>query len=158
MEQMDPEMQQWLKEQAAQARRERAALFAKMAAEARTRQLAEAREVLASIPPPLAGQSRSFLKIFESSPASEERKGEPRTIEGTVFDIYGVVTGNMSGSDDFDAFRVISDGDLITSWRKDSLDVTRRNFVRIKYLHRGRVDDDDHLDDPILEVWVASHP
>jgi hypothetical protein len=63
-EPLDTEMEEWLKQQAAQAQRERSALFAKMAATARALQLAEARGVLASIPPPLPNQTRSFRKIF----------------------------------------------------------------------------------------------
>jgi hypothetical protein len=38
-------------------------------------------------------------------------------IEGTVFDIYSVMTGGMGGDDDFLAFKIISDGDRMTSWR-----------------------------------------
>jgi hypothetical protein len=152
----DPELKEWLEEQAVKARRERAELYTKLEAEARTRQLSEAGEILASIPPLLPGQSRTFVKIFEAAPSTEERKGELRTVEGIVFDVYGVETGSMSGSDNFDAFNVISDGDLITSWRKDSLEVRRRNFVRIKFLQRDHLDDRDHIDDPVLEVWVDS--
>jgi hypothetical protein len=155
-EPLDSETKEWLKQQAAEARQKRSALFAEMTAKARALQLAEAREVLASIPPLPPNQTRNFEKIFEAPPLSGEEKGEPRTIEGTVFEIYGVMTGNMSGSDDFTAFRVISEGERISSWRKGSLELTRGNFARIKYLQRGRDDDDDHIDDPVLEVWVDS--
>jgi len=81
-------------------------------------------------------------------------------IEGTVFDIYSVMTGGMSGDDDFLAFKVIGKGDQMTSWRKDSIELALEDYIRIKFIlvksiiSRGD-DDDDHIDDPILEVWIA---
>ena len=69
------------------------------------------------------------------------------------------MTGSMSGDDDFLAFKVISHGDQMTSWRKGSIDLALGNVVQIKFvliksiISRGN--DDDHIDDPILEVWIA---
>jgi len=69
------------------------------------------------------------------------------------------MTGGMGGDDDFLAFRIISDGDQMTSWRKGSIKVTLGDVVRIKFVLAksviSRGSDDDHIDDPILEVWVA---
>jgi hypothetical protein len=159
MEPLDPEMQEWLAEHAAIARRERAELYDRMKTEADALHLAEARKVLASMPPPLPGQIRTFVKLHDAPPPSSDADGPVQVIEGTVFDICSMMTGHMDGSDDFDAFRVISDGDQMTSWRKGSINVARGDYVRIKFvlvksiISRGN--DDDHIDDPILEVWIA---
>lgn len=158
MEPLDPEMQAWLAEQAAISRQERAELYERMKAAADAEDLRRARRVLASIPPPLAGQVRTFVKIHEA-PRPSTSDGEIQVIEGTVFDIYSVMTGSMSGDDDFLAFKVISDGDRMTSWRKGSIDLALGNVVRIKFVLLksviSRGNDDDHIDDPILEVWIA---
>lgn len=159
MEPLDPEMQAWLAEQAAISRQKRAELYERMEAEADAENLTRARSVLASIPPPLSGQVRTFVKIREAPASSSMPDGEIQLIEGTVFDIYSVMTGGMSGDDDFLAFKMISDGDRMTSWRKGSFDLALGDYVRIKFvlvksiISRG--DDDDHIDDPILEVWIA---
>jgi len=152
-------MQEWLAEQAAIARQKRAELYDRMKAEADAKDLTRARSVLASIPPPLPGGVRTFVKIHEAPAPSSKPDGEIQLIEGTVFDIYSVMTGGMGGDDDFLAFKVISNGDQMTSWRKGSIDLALGNVVQIKFvliksvISRGN--DDDHIDDPILEVWVA---
>jgi len=159
MQPLDPEMQSWLAEQAAIARQERAELYDRLKAAADADDLERARGVLASIPPPIAGQVRSFVKIHEAPALSSPPDGEIQFVEGTVFDIYSVMTGSMSGDDDFLAFKLIGSGDQVTSWRKGSLDVELGNLVRIKFvliksvISRGN--DNDHIDDPILEIWVV---
>jgi|GEM_PF-3741677 len=159
MEPLDPEMQEWLTQQAAVARRERAELYERMEAEARAENLTRARRILASIPPPVPGQVRTVVKVHEAPPSSSTPDGEIQVIEGTVFDIYSVMTGGMSGDDDFLAFKIIGDGDRMTSWRKGSIGVALEDYVRIKFVFVksviSRGDDDDHIDDPILEVWIA---
>ena len=160
MEPLDPEMQRWLAEEAAIARQERAELYYRVKAAADAEDLSRARGVLASIPPPLAGQVRSFVKIHEAPALPSPPDGEIQLIEGTVFDIYSVMTGSMSGDDDFLAFKVISHGDRMTSWRQGSIDLALGNVVRIKFvliksiISRGN--DGDHIDDPILEVWIEA--
>lgn len=159
MEPLDPEMQSWLAEQAAIARQERAELYDRLKAAADADDLERARGVLASIPPPIAGQVRSFVKIHEAPALSSPPDGEIQFVEGTVFDIYSVMTGSMSGDDDFLAFKLIGSGDQVTSWRKGSIDVELGNLVRIKFIFVksviSRGNDNDHIDDPILEVWVV---
>jgi len=130
-----------------------------MKAEGDALDLARAREVLASMPPPPPGQIRSFVKIYKAPAPPSQPDGEIQLIEGIVFDIYSVMTGHMDGGDDFDAFKVISDGDQMTSWRKGSIKVALGDVVRIKFvlvksiISRGS--DESHIDDPILEVWIA---
>lgn len=159
MEPLDPDMQKWLAEQAAIARQERAELYDRMKTEADAIELTRARNVLASIPPPLPGQIRSFVKIHEAPAAPGDADSEVQSIEGTVFDICSMMTGHMDGGDDFDAFKVISEGDQMTAWRKGSIKIALGDFVRIKFVLRksiiSRGNDGDHIDDPILAVWVA---
>jgi hypothetical protein len=157
---LDPEMKEWLAQQAAIARQERAELYTRLKAEADAENLERARSVLASIPPPLPEQVRTFVKIYEAPASSSTPDGEIQLIEGTVFDIYSVMTGGMSGDDDFLAFKVISHGDRMTSWRKGSIDLALEDYIRIKFVFVKSVisrgdDDDDHIDDPILEFWIA---
>jgi len=160
MEPLDPEMKEWLAQQATIARQERAELYTRLKTEADAENLIRARRVLASIPPPLPGEARTFVKIHEAPASSSTPDGEIQLIEGTVFDIYSVMTGGMSGDDDFLAFKVIGKGDQMTSWRKDSIELALEDYIRIKFIlvksiiSRGD-DDDDHIDDPILEVWIA---
>jgi hypothetical protein len=159
MERLDPEMQEWLAEHAAIARRERAELYDRMKTEADAIDLASARGVLASIPPPIPGEVRSFAKIHEAPAPPGNADSEVQSIEGTVFDICSMMTGHMDGSDDFDAFKVISDGDQMNSWRRGSIKVAVGDFVRIKFVLKksviSRGSDEDHIDDPVLEVWIA---
>ena len=159
MEPLDPEMQAWLAEQATVSRQERAELYNRMKAAADAENLTRARGVLASIPPPLPGEVRTFVRIHEAPVSPSMPDGEIQFVAGTVFDIYSVMTGGMSGDDDFLAFKVINDGDQVTSWRKGSVDLALGDYVRIKFVLLksiiSRGNDDDHIDDPILEVSIA---
>ena len=133
----------------------KAARFARRHREEQERLLAKAREVLGTTPPPVPVSARRLEKVFEAPPPADVGDGQTATIEGIVFDAYGIESGRMGGDIDFAAFEMVTDGERVTRWHDDYPEVNVGKGVRIKCVSRdGRVTGYDHCDDTVLEVWV----
>ena len=157
MEPLDEETKQWLAEKARASEAQRTEFLENSRALTAANKWARVRQVLAAMPPSSSFRERNWVSIFVASEA--ESAVSSATVEGIVFDIYGVITGHMDGRDDFDAFDLITAEEEFSSWRLNELQIVCGSRVRIKFIDKNNYKNyyafcDDHMDDVVLEVWI----
>jgi len=145
MEPIDDKTKHWIAERRRAEQAKRAELFA--------RKLAAARRFRASGPPPRPVVEQNFVSIYvgpEMAPGANLV-----IVEGVVFDVYGVISGGMDGSNDFTGFDLITTQDEVSTWRQHCPQIERGSTLRIKFIDLQNCGAaGDHMDDPVLEIWI----
>jgi hypothetical protein len=157
MEPLDEETKQWLAEKARASEAKRAEDLENSRALTAANKWARVRQVLGAMKPSSSSRERNWVSIFVASEV--ESAVSSATVEGVVFDVYGVMCGHMDGRDDFDAFDIITAEEEFSSWRLNELPIDCGSRVRIKFIDKNNYKNkyafcDDHMDDVVLEVWI----